>query len=117
MNWKAETDTHTVLYRKWVANQDLLYSTGNAVQYFVVVYMGIEPKKVDIRICATDSLCCTPETNTTQYTNYTPVKVENKNTVINHNGKEYRKYCIYLYVYMCVYIYVYMHTYVYMKLK
>ena len=26
----------------------------------------------------TDSLCCTAETNTTLYTNYTPIKILNK---------------------------------------
>ena len=47
-------------------NKDLLYSTGNSTQYFVMAYMGKESKKrVDKCICITDSLCCTPETNTT----------------------------------------------------
>ena len=37
--------------------------------------MGKESKKrVDICICITDSLCCTPETNTTLKINYTPIK-------------------------------------------
>ena len=36
-------------------------------QYSVMAYMGKESKKkrVDTCICITDSLCCTPETNTT----------------------------------------------------
>ena len=51
--------THT--YK--ITNKDLLYSTGNCTQYFVMTYMGKESKKrVGIRI--TDSLWCTPETNT-----------------------------------------------------
>ena len=36
---------------------------------------------MDINTCMTDSLCCTPETNTTVYINYTPLKL---------NLKEYR---------------------------
>ena len=46
-------------------------STGNSTQYSVMAYVGKESKKkgkrerVDICVCATDSLCCTPETNTT----------------------------------------------------
>ena len=43
---------------------DLLYSTGNSTQYSVITYMGKEAKKADIYVCTTDSLCCTPETNT-----------------------------------------------------
>ena len=39
---------------------------GDSTQYSVMTYMGIESKKrVDIRVCITDSLCCTPEPNTT----------------------------------------------------
>ena len=58
------TDMYTLLYLKWLANKDLLYSTGNTAQYSVVAYMGKESKRVDICICITDSLCCTAETNT-----------------------------------------------------
>ena len=29
------TDVYTVLYLKWMANGDLLYSTGNSAQYYV----------------------------------------------------------------------------------
>ena len=30
-----EIDMYTLLYLKWITNKDLLYSTGNAVQYYV----------------------------------------------------------------------------------
>ena len=30
------TDMHTLLYLKWITNKDLLYSTGNSVQYSVI---------------------------------------------------------------------------------
>ena len=43
------------------------FSAGNSTQYSVMAYMGknLKKKRVDICICITDSLCCTPETNTT----------------------------------------------------
>ena len=28
-------DMYTVLYLKWIANKDLLYSTGNSAQYYL----------------------------------------------------------------------------------
>ena len=30
-------DMYTLLYLKWIANKDLLYSTGNSVQYYVTI--------------------------------------------------------------------------------
>ena len=41
--------------------KDLPYSTGNYTQYFVITYKGKESEKDYIA----ESLCCTPETNTT----------------------------------------------------
>ena len=34
--------TCTLRYMEWLANRDLLYSTGNSTQYSVMVYMGKE---------------------------------------------------------------------------
>ena len=31
---------YTGLYSKWITNKDLLYSTGNSVQYYVAAWMG-----------------------------------------------------------------------------
>ena len=31
-------------YIKWITNKDLLYSTGNSTQYFVIHYIGKESK-------------------------------------------------------------------------
>ena len=36
------TNVYTVLYWKWTANKDLLYSSGNSAQYYVAVWMGGE---------------------------------------------------------------------------
>ena len=47
-------------------DKNLLYSTGDSTQYSVMTYVRKESKKrVDICICITGSLCCTPQTNTT----------------------------------------------------
>ena len=40
--------------------KDLLYSTGNYIQYLVITYNGKESEKEYI----TESLCCIHETNT-----------------------------------------------------
>ena len=42
------------------------YSTGNYIHYLVITYNGKKNEKIDIHIyvCITESLCCTPETNT-----------------------------------------------------
>ena len=49
-----------------MTNRNLLNSAGNFTQYSVMAYMGKESKKrVNIHLSIIDSLCCTPETNTT----------------------------------------------------
>ena len=40
-----------------------VYSTGNYIQYLVITYNGKESEKEQIYII--ESLCCTPEANTT----------------------------------------------------
>ena len=35
-------DAYTALYLKWVANKDLLQSTGNSAQGYMAAYMGGE---------------------------------------------------------------------------
>lgn len=44
---------------------------NRSLRYCVITYMGKESEKEQICICVTDLLCCTSETNTT---NYTPIK-------------------------------------------
>ena len=57
-------------------NKDLLYSTRSSTQYFVITYKGEnKSEKEDMCVCVcvcvcthidvTESLCYTPETNTT----------------------------------------------------
>ena len=59
INWETGIDKYTLLCIK--------YSTGNSTQYSVMSHMGKESKKERIYVFVniTDSLCCTPETNTT----------------------------------------------------
>ena len=42
--------TYTPYYIKQITNKDLLYSTGNYTQYFVVTYKGKESEKEYIYI-------------------------------------------------------------------
>ena len=51
----------TTVYK--ISNKDLLYSIGNGIQYLVITYNGKESEKY-IYICITESLYCTPATNT-----------------------------------------------------
>ena len=45
--------------------KNLLCSTDNSTQYYVMTYMGKESKKEwEHVMCITDTLCCTVETNT-----------------------------------------------------
>ena len=70
INKKFEINTYTLLYIKQINNKDLLYSTGNYTQQFVITYKGKEPEKEwryiygVLYIYKTESLWCTTETNT-----------------------------------------------------
>ena len=64
INQEFEINRYTLLYIKQINNKNLLYSTGNYIQYLVITYNGKEfEKEKDIYIY-TESLCCTPEINT-----------------------------------------------------
>ena len=45
INWEIGIDIDTLLYIRQITNKDLPYSTGNSMQYFVMVYMGKESEK------------------------------------------------------------------------
>ena len=71
--------THTLLYVTQITNKDLLYSTGNSTQHFVITYKGKESEKIYMKeyththtyvyiyiyvyVYVTEPLCCMPETN------------------------------------------------------
>ena len=61
INWEVGIDMYTLLYIKWITNKNLLCSIGNSS---LMAYMWKESKKRVDTLCITDSLCCTPETNT-----------------------------------------------------
>ena len=42
MDWEFGVNIYTPLYIKWINDKDLLYSTGNYIQYLVVIYNGKE---------------------------------------------------------------------------
>ena len=52
-----------LVYREWINNKVLLYSTGNYIQYPGINQNRKEYEK-NVYICITDSLCCTAEINT-----------------------------------------------------
>ena len=45
MDWGFVISTYTVLYMQWMVNGDLLYSTGNSIQYSGITCMGKDSKK------------------------------------------------------------------------
>ena len=69
------TNRYTLLYIKQINNKDLLHSTGNYIQYFIITYNGEESERehiyvyifiyLYIYIYITESPSFTPETNTT----------------------------------------------------
>ena len=64
---------YTTLYK--INNKHSLYSTGNSTQYSAITYMGKESEKVYTCVCITESLRCTPETNTTFQIHYASIKI------------------------------------------
>ena len=45
INEEFGINRYTLLYIKWIKNEDLLYSTGNYIQYLIITYNGKEPEK------------------------------------------------------------------------
>ena len=64
-DWEFGISRGKLLYIEWINSKVLLYSTGNSTQYSVITYMGKESEKKRIYKYINESLCCTPETNTT----------------------------------------------------
>ena len=75
INQEFGSNIYILLYTKQINNKHPLYSTGNYTQPFVITHMGKKSEKIYtyvniyeyicICICITESLYCTPETNTT----------------------------------------------------
>ena len=65
----SEEPTHPNKEVKWVANKNLLYSTGDSAQCQVAAGMG----RMDTCTGTAESLCCPPETIPTLLMGYTPI--------------------------------------------
>ena len=48
MNWEFRVSRCKLLYRQWINNKVLLYSTGNYIQYPMINHNGKENEKVYI---------------------------------------------------------------------
>ena len=64
INWEFGISRCKLLYLEWMNNKDLLYNTGNYIQYPVINHNGKKYENENVYICITESLCCTRETNT-----------------------------------------------------
>ena len=63
INQEYRINKYTLPYIKQINNKDLLYSTGNYIQYLIITYNGKElRKRIYIHTHKTESFCCTPET-------------------------------------------------------
>ena len=61
INQQVGINIYILLYIKQITNKDLLQSTENYTQYFVITCKG----KKHVCVCTIESLCYTPKTNTT----------------------------------------------------
>ena len=71
-------DMYTVLYLKWVSNNDLLNSTWNSAQCYVAAWVGGDfgGEWIHVYMYGSESLCCSPETVTTLLINIRPCKMK-----------------------------------------
>ena len=51
INQEFRINRYILLYTKQINNKDLLYSTGNYIQYLIVTYKGKESEKEYICVC------------------------------------------------------------------
>jgi len=67
-------DMYTLLYLKWIANKDPLYSTGNSTRCHVAAWIGGELGENAHIYSMAESLHRSPETITTLLIGYTPIQ-------------------------------------------
>ena len=60
-----------------------MYSPENCAQYFIITDKGKNLK--NLCVCIMESLCCTPEMNTTWYINYASKKEDAATVSISNN--------------------------------
>ena len=73
-----------------------MYSIGNYIQYPAINHNGKEYEKVYIHTLTyrTETLCCTPETNTTLYINHISIKKERNYILFYTFLKISRNWCV-----------------------
>ena len=49
INQEYGINRYTPLYIKWINNKDLVYSTGNCIQYLAITYNGNESEAVHLK--------------------------------------------------------------------
>ena len=73
INQEFGINRYTVPYIKWINNKDLLYNTGDYIQYLIITYNGKEfgEEYIYVYVCIhvhtlniTESLCYIPEAHT-----------------------------------------------------
>ena len=69
----------TLLYLKWITNQDLLRSTWNSAQCYVAAWMV---REFGYMYMLAESLHCSPETTTTLSIGYTPKQNKKLHTFV-----------------------------------
>ena len=62
---------YTLLYLKWIANKDLVHSTGNSARCYMAAWIGSWGRT---DTCTAESFCCPLETVTTLLIGYTPTQ-------------------------------------------
>ena len=75
INQKQGISRYKLLYIKEINNKALLHSTGNYIKHLVITYNGKESEKEYICVNITESLFCTPKTNTTLQIHYNSISL------------------------------------------
>ena len=65
INQKCCISRYELLYIKYINSKDLLYTTGNYIQYTLINNKGKEYEKEYVYICIIESLFCIPKINRT----------------------------------------------------
>ena len=63
LNWEYGPSRCALTYTEWI-NKVLLYGTGNRIQYLQTIVEKNMKKNIYTYSHTTESLCCTPESNT-----------------------------------------------------
>ena len=62
-SWESGMDTYTLLYLRWITNEDLLYSTWNSAESYEAGREGSWGRP-GVCVCMAETFRCSPETAT-----------------------------------------------------